>query len=322
MGTFGNIFSPSDLPYPTVTPAAQMPQASTPTAPPAAPGFWNRIFAPADLPYPLPVAVVQQAQSAPASSGSGGSAPAQSSTPTDPPPSGGASGAPASSTNAQSTNPQSTNAQNANAQNGVSVPSSAQSLPSTSPVVTSAPPQSPVTVVVMQAPAAPPAVPAPIVDKPASTDDNKPSTPAPVPTATTCPAAPPDATATLYSLNPRLRARRPQAHEVYIEDILDEKITVRMRESHADPVTFTVPDGCNAVDFFLAPIEINPGVGCEDDREEVIAVGDLLVQPPAGVPLVPGEEVHVVVPWRYASWIEMQPGHLRLPITARFRNLT
>ena len=35
-------------------------------------------------------------------------------------------------------------------------------------------------------------------------------------------------------------------------------------------------------------------------------------------PLKPGDQIAVTIPWRYASWIELAPEHLRVPVTAHF----
>ena len=121
---------------------------------------------------------------------------------------------------------------------------------------------------------------------PASSATNGVATPIAVPVATpiATPIAldclPPISTEQLitdYGTNPRLRARPPRAQEVYLEEVLDEKVTVRMLTKESEPVLFTVPDGCNAVDFFISPIELNPGIGKPENLDEVITVGELVI---------------------------------------------
>ena len=87
------------------------------------------------------------------------------------------------------------------------------------------------------------------------------------------------------------------------------------------PIAFAVPEGCNAVELFVDPIEHNPNVGCADELELVVTTGPLRLsdnaQPDNG-PLQPGDQMTVTVPWRYASWVELAPDHLRVEVTARF----
>jgi hypothetical protein len=133
-------------------------------------------------------------------------------------------------------------------------------------------------------------------------------------------AAPPsDQIVTAYSTNPRLRARHPKAQEVFLEEVLDEKVTVRMLTKDSDGLAFSVPAGCNAVDFFLGAIEINDGVGHPDDLDEVVTIGEVVIGGvTAGQPLNADDQLSVVVPWRHGSWVEMAAEHLRVPVTARF----
>ena len=147
----------------------------------------------------------------------------------------------------------------------------------------------------------------------------------PAPTDTTQPGAcvgSSEQIVTAYSLSPRIRARAQSVQETFIEDVIEEQITSRMLSSDASPIAFAVPDGCNAVDFLLGPIEVNPGLGEASDFDEVVTVGELRVSRngclPTNAPLQPGEQLTVVVPWRHARWVELGAHRLRLPIYARF----
>jgi hypothetical protein len=137
------------------------------------------------------------------------------------------------------------------------------------------------------------------------------------------PAAPPpcDKIVTAYSTNPRLRARQPRAHEEYLEEILDEKMTVRMLAKDAAPVAFIVPDSFNAVDLYFGAIEANPEHAKPEDCEEVVTLGSPIVDGSCRGTLKVGDQINVVVPWRYASWVELAPDRLRVPITARFYSI-
>jgi hypothetical protein len=123
---------------------------------------------------------------------------------------------------------------------------------------------------------------------------------------------------TAYCRNPRLRSRPPKAHEVYIEEVLDEVITTRMLSKEAPPVAFAVPDGCNAVQLSIGPIEVDTEHGSADDLNEVVTVGELKIEGVDENGLTTGEQVTVTAPWRYASFVELAADHLRFPIFARF----
>jgi hypothetical protein len=151
---------------------------------------------------------------------------------------------------------------------------------------------------------------------PTSSTDPAPSS---APTVSTTPSAPTDKVVTLYATNPRLRARHPRAQEIYLEEVLDEKITVRMLTKDGEPIAFSVPEGCNAVDFFVGSVEVNPGVGQCEDTEEILILGNLVINGgDAPTEIEPGGVISVVLPWRYASWVELAADHLRAPIHARF----
>jgi hypothetical protein len=123
-----------------------------------------------------------------------------------------------------------------------------------------------------------------------------------------------------YALNPRLRARAPRAQEQLLEEMLDEKL-VRMLTKDAAPVAFVVPEGCDAGDFYLGAVEVNPDHGNSIELDLVVTVGSIKLSPnaqPGNGPLHPGDQITVTVPWRYGSWVELAPDHLRVPIVARF----
>ena len=83
---------------------------------------------------------------------------------------------------------------------------------------------------------------------------------------------------TAYSYNPRLRARIPRAQEEFLEELIEENITVKMLTANASPLAFVVPDGCNALDIFVGAIEINPerrhGVGSRSGGHDRRTQGD------------------------------------------------
>jgi hypothetical protein len=124
----------------------------------------------------------------------------------------------------------------------------------------------------------------------------------------------------IYEYNPRLRARTPKAQEQLLEEYLDEQITTRMLSTYGAPIGFVVPDGYNAVDFYFGGIEVNPEVGCDDDLDLIVSLGEIKRSPNAqsGCLLQPGDAITVTVQWRYASWVELAPEHLRVPIHTRF----
>lgn len=98
-----------------------------------------------------------------------------------------------------------------------------------------------------------------------------------------------------------------------------EQISMRMLSKDGAPVAFVVPDGCNAVDFSVGAIEANPGIGHDADLDVVVINGALAINGVSdSAPLNAGDQISVVVPWRYGSWVELAADHLRLPIYARF----
>jgi hypothetical protein len=124
-----------------------------------------------------------------------------------------------------------------------------------------------------------------------------------------------------YSTNPHFKAHHPRAHEVYLEEVLDEKITARMISKDSRPLTFIVPEGCDSVQILYGAIEVNPGFGRDHDRDQVVVVGDPVVEAVVvGMDgnLVPGAPILVTVPWRAASWVELHADRLRLEVVARF----
>ena len=121
-----------------------------------------------------------------------------------------------------------------------------------------------------------------------------------------------------YCTNPRLRARTPKAQEVYLEDVLGEVVTVKMLSKDATPVAFAVPDGTDAVEITIGPIEVDPDSGSADDLEQVVTIGELQIDGIDENGNTTGDQVTVTAPWRYASFVELASDHLRFPIYARF----
>jgi hypothetical protein len=94
------------------------------------------------------------------------------------------------------------------------------------------------------------------------------------------------------------------------------------------PVTFVVPDACNAVDLSYEPIEIVPGVGTYDDYKlAILPIGRAKVesggQPVDPMALKAGQQITVVVPWAFISLAGAFPaGRLRMKVVATFYDST
>lgn len=125
-----------------------------------------------------------------------------------------------------------------------------------------------------------------------------------------------------YVFNPEFTPCYPTAQETYLEEILEEEvIRSRLVTRDATPVAFVVPDGCDSIDLLYSPIELNPGVGIDDDLNQVVLVSDAKLSANLeGIdgPLTPGDQVIVTVPWRAASWVDMPAGTLRMQVMAHF----
>jgi hypothetical protein len=111
------------------------------------------------------------------------------------------------------------------------------------------------------------------------------------------------------------------ATEELIDNAMDEMVSARMVARDATPVVFIVPEGCDAVDLLYGPVEVNPGCGCDSDLDQIVTVGDAKLSANVGGldgPLTPGQQIIVTVPWRAASWVELDPNKLRLQVLAHF----
>lgn len=345
---FWDFLVPAELPYPGMparngttqpgrpagSPGGQPGQANT-----SGTGLFDKVLVPAELPYPMPVgsgaatlppssltgATLQQAQAmvcVPALAQPAAASPATVSPVPAP-----VVTTPAAATNAAPSAPE------------ASAPAAAPTS-ATATAPTAAP--SPVTVVIAlngnaptpaAAEAASPVASAPLAPAPAVAQPSEPVASVPPPVVTpAAPAQPVAEAVTLpapecvekrvmaFSRNPRLRARPPKAHEVYIEEVLEEVITTRMLSKEAAPVAFAVPDGCNAVEVTIGPIETDPEHGRADDLDEVVAIGELKVEGIDETGFTTGDQVVVTAPWRHASFVELAADHLRFPIFARFFN--
>jgi hypothetical protein len=141
------------------------------------------------------------------------------------------------------------------------------------------------------------------------------------------PVAPQSKLLRAFVFNPSFRHHR-SGQEEFLDEILDEDIGekgeelgARMRSHDATPVAFVVPDGCDSLDILFGPIEVNPGCGCDEDLEQIVTVGEAKLSANVdGIdgPLTPGDQVIVTVPWRAASWVDLPPGRLRLPVLVHF----
>lgn len=128
---------------------------------------------------------------------------------------------------------------------------------------------------------------------------------------------------TAECLSPGFSSRRASEQQVLLEEMLNEKLTPELVTREARPIAFTVPPGCDSVDIFYGPIEINPGVGELDDLDEIMAVGDYKVTASQGADdacdaLDVGSTIYVTLPWRAAPWVDLPANRLRVPVIAAF----
>lgn len=306
MGRLGDLFAPSDVGYPGLPGTVAAGNNGGSYSPPANTGFFNQFFAPTDLPYPLPAYINTLGQPGIVAGG-----PTTPSAPvTQPAPMAAPSSTPVAA-------PAAPSAPTVTPTPAPTTPTSAPA-PSTPAAPASA---SPVTVIVQTA--CPANVPAASDGGTATTSTSKPAAsgnggpPSDMPVGN-CPVPPTEQIVTAFATNPRLRARRARTEEVIADEALDAKIALRMLSKDGAPVAFVVPDGCDAVDFTFGAIEANPGHANAQDLDEVVTVGTAVVSGTDCGPLTPGDQIAVVIPWRYGSWVELAADHLRLPIFARF----
>lgn len=147
--------------------------------------------------------------------------------------------------------------------------------------------------------------PASVAPSPASTADLR------------LPASPPQSVPSVpvfqhaYAFNPAFHGERKKAH--------DEHVT-----HEPQPVSFTVPDGCNAMEILFGPVELAPITGQPQDFDHVIQTGKArVVDAVRGraldeASISPGQQVAVIVPWRAASTARIEAGRLRMLVMARF----
>jgi hypothetical protein len=128
------------------------------------------------------------------------------------------------------------------------------------------------------------------------------------------------------SYNPRFRESKALAHEALLEEMLEENVTIQMHTRESAPLGFVVPDGCDSVEFTYGTIETNPKLGCDDDRSQVVTIGEARIVGPDcdGVELiedgslVAGSTLLVTIPWRAASVVNLPANHLQVRVIARF----
>jgi hypothetical protein len=143
----------------------------------------------------------------------------------------------------------------------------------------------------------------------------------PAASAPATPSAPASKLLRAYAFNPKFEPCFPTAQESYLEEVLDDVLTARMVSKDGTPIAFVVPDGCDSLDLLYGPVEVNPGCGCDADLDHVVLTGDAKLSANVdGIdrPLVPGEQVIVTVPWRAASWVQLDAGRLRMQVMAHF----
>ncbi len=328
---------------------------SHPANPPAQPGLFNRMFAPSELPYaPAP----SRGAGTPAGSTSGGSTTPPSSSagtapnptptpcpapvpcptpppcptaapcpapvpcppcppcpPPPPPPPGPSTGSPGTSSiaapsaaPAAATQPQDLTSALATALAAAAVPASHGDAVAAAPGG-GAP--TPITFVI--SPWTPPSAVA----------ATAPPAPAPVPEPAPAPEAP--VLLSGESFNPRFCTRPTSQQQLFIEETLNEKVSPRMITRDARPVAFAVPDGCDFVEVFYGPIEVNPCRGDTVDLDEAITIGEASLAiagaeetDDVAETLKPGAVLLVTVPWRAASWVELPAERLRVTVFAKF----
>jgi hypothetical protein len=124
-----------------------------------------------------------------------------------------------------------------------------------------------------------------------------------------------------FTFNPRFSPRYKTAHEELIEQMVDDLISALMVSRDATPVAFVVPEGCDSLDLLYGPVEVNPGCGCDADLKQIVTVGTAKLRASAnGIvgPLKPGDPIIVTVPWRAASWVDVDASALRMQVLAFF----
>jgi hypothetical protein len=139
--------------------------------------------------------------------------------------------------------------------------------------------------------------------------------------ATLLPQTPASKLLRAFSFNPEFREQYPTAHEELIEEMIGEKVSVRMVARDATPLVFVVPDGFDSVDLLYGPVEVSPGCGCDADLDQIVTVGQAKLSANVdGIdgPLSPGQQIMVTVPWRAATFVELPAGRLRMQVLARF----
>ncbi|MCU1279476.1 MAG: hypothetical protein JWM53_3022 [bacterium] len=116
-----------------------------------------------------------------------------------------------------------------------------------------------------------------------------------------------------YCLNPAFHGERSERKAAAEEHVTHE----------AQPVLFTVPSGCNAVDLWFGPIE--PTMGAKPhDFQHVIQTGKARVVDADSraeldeATLSAGQHVAVIVPWRAAPSAKIEAGRLRMAVIAHF----
>jgi len=178
------------------------------------------------------------------------------------------------------------------------------------------------------APASP--VSAPVAVAPATPAVTTPVTPTPISPAPVVPQpAKIKTTFRAWSLNPDfagpgISTLFDAEGEARYDDV-NEDVLATLLESQSvdgDPLTFNVPDGCNAVEILAGPIETVPGAGTQEDldlpaftgRARVLSNGcDCSVDR-----LHPGDELTVIVPWRASGAISLPSGRLRQLVHVHF----
>jgi hypothetical protein len=106
------------------------------------------------------------------------------------------------------------------------------------------------------------------------------------------------------------------------EDDADAYSMFEWRTVEGDALTFTVPDGTDAVELLAGPVEMVPGVGSPEDLEQPAFTGAARLLANgcecAVDHLHPGDELTVVIPWRVSGAISLPAGRLRQMIHAHF----
>jgi hypothetical protein len=127
-------------------------------------------------------------------------------------------------------------------------------------------------------------------------------------------AKPRDVLVRRFCSNPAFESAVPAWGMSSSYDIANNALRLVMRD--ADPIPLSVPEGCDTVEIlYSGGVLLTPDKGTAADLDNLVAVGTPKVVPGAG--LTAGF-VFVTVPWQVSALADIDAGHLRVPLVARF----